>query len=161
MARERLQRGDVVGDFATVCCKVSQPLLRLLRCASPVVRVVLGSPAHDLLGSRLLVLEYRGRRSGRSFRIPLRYAEGSDGSLVAIAVRPERKLWWRSFAAPRPATLTLRGRTVEVRGALAKSAVREAAVSTYLARYPRSAAVAADAAVVVFVPTPGRLGTSA
>ena len=73
--------------------RVLPPPLRLLRLANPVVRGVLDSPAHRLLSGRLLVLEYRGRRSGRTFRIPLRYAETRDGSLVAIAVEPDRKHW--------------------------------------------------------------------
>lgn len=119
------------------------------------MRVVLDSPAHRLLSGRLLVLEYRGHRSGRPFRIPVRYAEASDGSLVAVAVRPERKLWWRSFAAPGQATLTLRGGSVEARGTLAETAARETALAAYLARYPRSAALASDAAIVVFTRSPG------
>jgi len=115
------------------------------------VRGVLSSPAHRLLSGRLLVLEYHGHRSGRSFGIPLRYAEETDRRLVAIAVRPKQKLWWRSFVTPAPATLTLRGRRVEAVGALAEL---DAALDAYVARYPRSAALASDAAVVVFTPVP-------
>ena len=76
--------------------------LRALRLANPLVRVVLRSPVHRVLSGRLLVLSYRGHRSGRTFRIPLRYAETADGAFVAVAVRPDRKLWWRSFRAGTP-----------------------------------------------------------
>ena len=95
-----------------------RPPLRLLRVANPVVRAVLGSPAHRLLSGRLLVLDYRGRRTGRGYRIPLRYAETETGDLVAVAVHPERKQWWRSFAEPSAATVLLRGASVDVVGAL-------------------------------------------
>ena len=132
--------------------RVLLPPLRLLRLANPVVRGLLDSPAHRLLSGRLLVLEYRGRRSGRTFRIPLRYAATRDGSLVAIAVEPDRKLWWRSFATSDRATLTLRGGRVEAHGTLAEGRAREAALDAYVARWPRSAALAAGAAVVVFAP---------
>lgn len=135
---------------------MSWPPLRLLRLVNPVVRGVLGSPAHRVLSGTLLVLEYHGHRSGRSFRIPLRYAAASDGGLVAIALRPGQKLWWRSFATstPAPAKLTLHGRTVAAHGTVAEHAARAVALSAYLARYPRSAGLAADAAVVVFTPRP-------
>jgi hypothetical protein len=127
--------------------------LRLLRLANPLVRGLLRSPAHGALSGRLLVLEYRGHRSGRTFRIPLRYAETADGTVVAVAVRPERKLWWRSFRQPADARLTMRGRAVDVRGALATGDTREEALAAYLARYPRSARLVRDAAVVVWCPT--------
>jgi hypothetical protein len=129
--------------------------LRMLRLANPVVRRVLDSRAHRLLSGRLLVLAYRGRRSGRELRIPLRYAETGDGAFVAVAVRPERKQWWRSFSSGGPATLTLRGKEVFVQGRIAVGDEREAALRAYDARYPRSRRLTRDAAVVVLEPTHG------
>jgi hypothetical protein len=124
--------------------------LRALRVGNPLVVVVLESRAHRLLSGRLLVLAYRGHRSGREFRIPLRYAETGSGALVAIAVHPERKRWWRSFATPARATLVLQGERVEVRGATAAGDARETSLQAYLDRYPRSRRIAEGAAVVVF-----------
>ena len=126
--------------------------LRLLRLANPVVRAVLNSRAHWLLSGRLVVVSYCGRRSGRSFRIPLRYAAFPDGRLVALAVQPERKLWWRSFAEPAPASLTIRRKRVEARGALTEGDARERALTVYVARFPRSAHLAQEAAIVEFLP---------
>jgi hypothetical protein len=96
---------------------------------------------------------YRGHRSGRTFRVPLRYAQTTDGAVVAVAVRPERKRWWRSFAEPADATLTLRGNRVEAIGALAEGDDRDRARAAYVSRFPRSAALARDAAIVVFTAT--------
>jgi hypothetical protein len=124
--------------------------LRLLRLANPVVRAVLESPIHRALSGTLLTVAYRGRRTGRSFRIPLRYAETTDGAIVALAVRPERKLWWRSFAEPSEATLTLRGDQVQATGALAAGDDRQRALEAYVTRFPRTADLARDAAIVVF-----------
>ena len=129
--------------------------MRVVRLANPLVRAILGSRAHPLLSGRLLVLAYRGHRSGRSFRIPLQYATTADGTIVALAVRPTRKLWWRSFAEPAPATLTLRGERIEVRGSLAEGAERETALAAYVERHPRSAGLAEYAAIVVFACGPG------
>ena len=127
-----------------------RPPLRLLRVANPVVRTVLGSPAHRLLSGRLLVLDYPGRRTGRVHRIPLRYAETETGDLVVVAVHPERKKWWRSFAEPSPATVLLRGASVDVVGALASGDRRATALARYEARNPRGARWTREAAVIVF-----------
>jgi hypothetical protein len=115
-----------------------------------VVREILRSPAHGLLSGRLIVLEYQGRRTARTFAIPLRYAEAADGRLVAIAVDPRRKQWWRSFVEPRPAVVLHRGQRHDVVGTLAESAARDEARGDYVARYPRSARLVDDAALVVF-----------
>ena len=127
-----------------------RPPLRLLRVANPVVRAVLGSPAHRLLSGRLLVLDYRGQRTGRGYRIPLRYAETETGDLVAVAVNPERKRWWRSFSEPSAATVLLRGASVDVVGALTSGDGRATVLARYDACNPRGARWTRDAAVVVF-----------
>jgi hypothetical protein len=127
----------------------------MLRIANPMVRTILDSRAHRLLSGRLVVLGYSGHRSEGSFRIPLRYADATDGGLVALAVRPEQKLWWRSFAKPSPATLTLRGRRIEAVGTLVEGDEREPAFEAYVARFPRSTELARDAAIVVFRRAPG------
>lgn len=137
------------GSLVTLCYMP----LRVLRLANPIVRALLRSPAHPLLSGRLLILSYQGRLSGRTFRIPLRYAETHDGRLVALAVRPERKLWWRSFVEPSLATVTLRSERREATGVVAEGVDRELALGAYLARYPRSARLAREAAVVVWCPT--------
>lgn len=129
--------------------------LRVLRLANPVVRVVLESRAHRLLSGRLLVLEYRGRRSGREHRIPLRYAETSGGAVVAVAVRPERKRWWRTFLGGEDAALVLRGVRVAAHGVVTDGAERDEALGAYLEHYPRSEPLIRDAAVVAFEPGDG------
>lgn len=124
-----------------------------MRLGNPLVRAVLRSPAHRLLSGRLLVLTYRGGRSGRTFSIPLQYAWTGVGDLVVVAVRPGRKLWWRSFArAGRPATVLVAGESRQVVGRLATGAERESAVTSYATRHPRARGVLAGAAVVVLVP---------
>jgi F420H(2)-dependent quinone reductase len=118
---------------------VARPPLRVLRIANPVVRGVLGSPLHRLLSGALVVLEYRGRRTGRRYRIPLQYAETARGTIVVLAVRPERKLWWRSFARPAPAVVLVAGEKRAMTGRLLDGEERREALVAYLARFPRAA----------------------
>ena len=139
--------------------------LRLLRLANPVVRAVLGSPVRGILSGALIVVTYRGRRSRREFRIPVQYVETPEGRIVAVAVRPQRKLWWRSFVEPARAELLVRGERRTTSGRVLEGEERRAAVRAYLARFPRAAGSlgvtrgagdgeldAADAAVVAFDP---------
>jgi deazaflavin-dependent oxidoreductase (nitroreductase family) len=132
-----------------------RPSLRLLRLANPFVRMVLDSPAHRLLSGSLLVLEYRGRRSGRTFRIPLMYARDGD-RLIALASRPASKQWWRAFRERAPAAVTIEGQALEVEGRLLDGEEARSAARQYLERFPRTARVVdepnAEVALVAFAP---------
>jgi hypothetical protein len=123
-----------------------------LRLANPLVALVLRSPVHRLLSGTLLLVTYRGHATGRSFTIPVMYAPAAD-RLVAVATRPEQKLWWRSFAMASPATVRLRGETVPVEGRVLDGEARDVALDAYLTRYPRARrSVEGGAAVVAFEP---------
>ncbi len=145
---------------------MSAPPLRLLRLANPLVRGVLGSRAHRALSGALVVLTYRGHRSGREFRIPLQYVELPDARIVAVAVGAGRKLWWRSFTEPAAAELLLRRRRRPVHGRVLEGEARREALRAYLSRFGRAAGPlgvrggagdaeldGADAVVVAFDPS--------
>jgi hypothetical protein len=139
------------------------PPLRLLRVANPVVRAVLRSPAHRIHSGSLVVSE---RPEGRA-PIPVLGAPTATG-IVALAVAPAAKRWWRRFGSPTPTTLTVRGERRAVRGQVLEDAARREALRAYVGRFPRARgplALAArdpddealdrvDAAVVLFRPEP-------
>ena len=126
--------------------------LRLLRLANPLVRAILRSRAHALLSHRLLLLSYHGLRSGRLYEIPLRYARTEDGRLLTVAVDAEAKLWWRSFRAPSPAVVLIRGERLAVSGAVANDMDRVSMLARYADGRSRIERVTDGAAVVVFTP---------
>jgi deazaflavin-dependent oxidoreductase (nitroreductase family) len=132
-----------------------RPPLRLLRLANPVVRLVLRSPCHRILSGSLMLLTYRGARTGRSFTIPLRYARRGD-AVLALAVAPRSKQWWRAFQSRAAATLAISGRVRAVDGRLLAGPEADEALGSYLARFPRSSwlleAGADEIALVEFVP---------
>ena len=119
---------------------VPRPPLRLLRLANPAVRTLLDSRLHRVLSGTVVVLAYRGHRSEREFRIPLRYAEAPDGRILALAAQSEHKLWWRSFVEPAPAVVLIAGERRIVKGRLLEGQERREALRAYLARFPRAAA---------------------
>lgn len=79
------------------------------RIVNPLVSTLLRSPFHGTLSGNTLLLEYRGRRSGRFFRTPVSYCE-LDGVLHCFAGTSHR--WWRNLAAGEPVDVVLRGRRV-------------------------------------------------
>jgi deazaflavin-dependent oxidoreductase (nitroreductase family) len=60
------------------------------------------------LSRRLLLITVTGRRSGRTFTIPVSYVE-EDGRLLIQPSAPERKLWWRNLRGGAPVRVRLRG----------------------------------------------------
>jgi hypothetical protein len=111
--------------------------LHLLRLANPLVLLLLRSPAHGLLSSRLALLTYDRPRGGTRI-IPLLYAS-TGRAVVALAARPEGKRWWRAFRAPTPALLRVAGRDVAVNGRLLGPEEAPEALRRYLRRFPGAA----------------------
>ena len=107
----------VAADFVTRC-HMGRRSLRLPRrfASGRKSRRARGArlAAHRLLSGRLLVLDVpRAGASGADVRDPRSATpRRTTGDLVIVAVRPERKLWWRSFAGAAAATVTLRGAPV-------------------------------------------------
>ncbi|WP_306232915.1 nitroreductase/quinone reductase family protein [Agrococcus beijingensis] len=56
----------------------------VLRVANPIIRAVLRSPLHRMLSAEMLLLHITGRRSGRTYDVPVGRHE-IDGALVVSA----------------------------------------------------------------------------
>jgi deazaflavin-dependent oxidoreductase (nitroreductase family) len=110
---------------------------------------LLRSPLHRLASGSLLLITYRGRRSGHHFTIPVMYAE-REGTLTVFVAHPEQKRWWRNLRGGAEVELRLRGRRLRGQAEVVKDS---AAVETYLDRYPRArkAIEAADSPTFVRV----------
>lgn len=112
----------------------------LTRLANPVVRRLLRSPLHRLLGG-VALLEYTGRRSGRALAVPVSVLRDDD-DLILISRR--RRRWWRNFRRPWPVTLTLRGGRFDGRAVVVDASPQE--VAGLLARLsPRAGKRGSDA----------------
>ena len=56
----------------------SVPSMRVLRFINPFVSMILRSPLHRVLSSRVLLLTYTGRKTGKQFTIPVGYTREGD-----------------------------------------------------------------------------------
>lgn len=97
-----------------------------------VVRPLVLSPRWGrFVGRSMTVVTYTGRRSGRSFTIPVAYRREGDEVTIRVEL-PDRKNWWRNFTGEGgPLSLRLDG--VERTGhAVASRAGRRALVTVRL-----------------------------
>jgi hypothetical protein len=91
-----------------------QTLGRLLLRAAPLlntpVAAVAASPRFGgLINRNIAVLSYTGRRTGRTFSIPVSYRRSGDEVSIAVGM-PDAKTWWRNFLGDGgPLTVTLDG----------------------------------------------------
>jgi F420H(2)-dependent quinone reductase len=88
--------------------------MRLIMRAAPLINVpVAAIAASPVLGARLrrsvTMITYTGRRSGRTFSIPVAYRRRGD-EIDIVPNMPDAKTWWRNFLGDgAPMSLTLDG----------------------------------------------------
>lgn len=75
---------------------------------NPLVVRLLRSPLHRVLGGGLMLITVTGRRTRRSYTIPVGYQRDGDVLLVLVS-KARRKQWWRNFRTPAPLEVELRG----------------------------------------------------
>jgi F420H(2)-dependent quinone reductase len=69
----------------TSAVKRSVPPPILVKMGNPLVRMLLGSPLHGVLGDSFLVLHLTGRKTGRRYNIPVGYVD-MEGRLAVVTV---------------------------------------------------------------------------
>ncbi len=103
-----------------------------------IVSGVLRSPLHRMMSRSLMLLKYRGRRTGKEYTIPVGYVRNGD-EIIVLAGRADTKSWWRGMRGPQQVEACL-GRTWKK--GVARAVEREDAVErmrVYLEAQPRMA----------------------
>ena len=114
--------------------KIPEPLFVLI---NPTMRILLNSPLHFLMSRNVMLIKYRGRRSGKNYSIPVRYLE-SDGIVKCFSDRSNG--WWPNLQDGAEVTLRLRGkdRSYQTDVLSDTEEIRQELVA-YLARFPADA----------------------
>lgn len=120
---------------------------RLQRFANVFVIALLRSRLHRLASGSLLLITYRGRRSGRRYTIPVMYAE-QDGTLTIFVGHAEQKTWWRSIGEVASVEIRLRGRELAGQATVVHDT---ASAERYARRFPRARSLIEDANRPTFV----------
>jgi deazaflavin-dependent oxidoreductase (nitroreductase family) len=80
--------------------------VRLQKLYNPIVAGILRSPLHGVMSKSVMLLTYRGRRSGRLFTTPISYVRHGE-DLLAVASRDHA--WWKNLRGGAPVRVHLRG----------------------------------------------------
>lgn len=100
---------------------------------NPLMIWLIRSPFHRLLDKSFMVLTYTGRKSGKTYRVPVNYARQGD-TLLTFSLR--ERTWWRNLRGGAPVILRLEGKDV---AATSQAIEYEAEVAVALSAYLRQA----------------------
>ncbi|CAN0458425.1 unnamed protein product, partial [Phaeothamnion confervicola] len=84
--------------------KLPEPLFVLI---NPVIRILLSSPLHRLLSDSLMLIRFKGRRSGREFVTPVRYIRHGN-TIECFTGRTNQ--WWRNMGDGSDVVLRIAGK---------------------------------------------------
>ena len=105
---------------------------------NPMMRMTLHSPAHFVVSDSILVIKYTGRKSGKSYEIPVRYVE-NDG--VVKCYTDKRAGWWPNLRDNPNVIFRLRGqdRKFATRVLIDDFETLKKELTDYLNKYPEDA----------------------
>ena len=61
---------------------------------NPLVQQLLHSPLHGLVDNSVMVISYKGRKSGKSYSVPVNYLRVGE-ELWVVSMR--ERIWWRNL----------------------------------------------------------------
>jgi len=106
---------------------------------NPLVCLILRSPLHKLMSDTLLLITYRGRKTGMKYTLPVQYVQ-TGNSVYILPGMPEQKTWWRNLKEAAPVQLTLRSQTLVGNAIVLKPDTDAEAIrlgfELYLRRFP-------------------------
>jgi hypothetical protein len=88
---------------------------RVFRVVNVPMRFVLGLPFATPLGSRLMLISYQGRNSGKAYRQPVSFVRDAD-----VLLTPGGGKWKLNLASGAPIRIRLNGRDLSARPELVR-----------------------------------------
>lgn len=79
---------------------------------NPIVAAILRSPLHSWISGSVMLVNYTGRKSGKSYTLPVNYLRDED-TLITISFR--KRTWWRNLLNGGSLKLFLQGRVASGR----------------------------------------------
>ena len=111
----------------------------LYRAVNVLMRLLLRSPLHAPASGRVLLLAFRGRRSGRGYAVPVSYVR--DGRAFVCFTGAGWSAWWKNLRGGAPVTAWARGRRLEAEAhALTGGEAVAVGLDAFLRRFPGTAA---------------------
>jgi predicted TIM-barrel fold metal-dependent hydrolase len=76
---------------------------------NPIMVWLLHSPLHGMLSGSMMVIEYKGKKSGRTYHLPVGYKRIGENLLT---VSYKRRTWWRNLRGGVHVNIRLQGKDV-------------------------------------------------
>ena len=114
------------------------------KIANPLVGLILRSPLHGIMSAAVLLITYRGKKSGSEYTLPVQYVQ--EGNIIYIVPgAAEKKTWWRNLRGGATVNLRLRGKQLKGRATLLEGETDVESIADafmlYLKRFPPSAKI--------------------
>jgi deazaflavin-dependent oxidoreductase (nitroreductase family) len=77
-----------------------------------MMRWLLRSALYFVVGKNMMLMTYKGRKSGKGYTIPMNYLEIGD---VLYTISSRERVWWRNMRGSADVTLRLKGRNIPAR----------------------------------------------
>ncbi|MBT3425743.1 MAG: hypothetical protein HOL98_04115 [Gammaproteobacteria bacterium] len=81
------------------------------RILNPLTIAIANSPLHFLISHSILVLKFRGVKSGKNYAIPVSYIKTDDNQVCCLTDRPN--IWWRNLKNIHELDVMYRGSSVK------------------------------------------------
>jgi deazaflavin-dependent oxidoreductase (nitroreductase family) len=95
---------------------------------------LLRSPLHGLASKNMMLLTYQGRKSGKTYSVPVNYVRDTDGFSVTSL---RSRTWWRNLRGGAPVRVRWQGQELEVSArAIEDPEAVTAALAAYLKQVP-------------------------
>ena len=79
---------------------------------NPFVALLARSPLHFIISHQVLVIQFKGKRSGKSYLVPVSYHE-HDSSYTCVTLRSN--IWWRNLKDISHTQIWLQGKLTDVK----------------------------------------------
>ena len=79
---------------------------------NPFVALLARSPLHFIISHQVLVIQFKGKRSGKSYLVPVSYHE-HDSSYTSVTLRSN--IWWRNLKGLSHTKIWLQGKLTDVK----------------------------------------------
>lgn len=116
--------------------KIPEPFFQVI---NPLMRTLLRSPLHTLMSSSLMLITYRGRKSGKVYTTPVRYLRVNNS--IQCFTSPDTQ-WWHNLRGGAEVTLRIQGEDVGCFANVIENDVQKTreALRNFLTVFPQDAA---------------------